>query len=60
MIRDKLLVVGVIVNDKVLLHIAITGLLKDYNGFRSAIKTRSTQLIALMSLIQCAMQKKSP
>ena len=36
--------VGVIVDDEELLHIAIKGLPKDYNAFRSAIRTRSTQL----------------
>ena len=43
-VRDKLLAVGVIVNDEKLLHIAIKGLPKEYNAFRSAIRTRSTQL----------------
>ena len=42
--RDKLLAVGVIVDDEELLHIAIKGLPKEYNAFRSAIRTRSTQL----------------
>ena len=44
MVRDKLLIVGVIVDDEELLHIAIKGLPKDYNAFKSAIRTRSTQL----------------
>ena len=43
-VRDKLLAVGVIVNDEELLHIAIKGLPKEYNAFRSAIRIRSTQL----------------
>ena len=43
-VRVKLLAVGVIVNDEELLHIAIKGLPKAYNAFRSAIRTRSTQL----------------
>ena len=43
-VRDKLLAVGVIVDDEELLHIAIKGLLKEFNAFRSAIRTRSTQL----------------
>ena len=43
-VRDKLLIVGVIVDDEELLHIAIKGLPKDYNAFKSAIRTRSTQL----------------
>ena len=41
-VRDKLLAVGVIVDDEELLHIAIKGLLKEFNAFRLAIKTRST------------------
>ena len=43
-VRDKLLVVGVIVNNEELFHIAIKGLPKEYNAFRPAIKIRSTQL----------------
>lgn len=43
-IRDKLLAVGVIVDGEESLHIAIKGLPKDYNAFRLAIRTRSTQL----------------
>ena len=43
-VRDKLLAVGVIVDEEELLHIAIKGLPKEYNAFRSAIRTRSTQL----------------
>lgn len=43
MIRDKL-AIGVIVDDEESLHIAIKGLPKDYNAFRSAVRTRSTQL----------------
>ena len=43
-IRDKLLAIGVIVDDKELLHIAIKRLPKEYNAFRSAIRTRSSQL----------------
>ena len=39
-----MLAVGVIVDDEELLHIAIKGLPKVYNAFRSAIRTRSTQL----------------
>ena len=41
-VRDKLLAVGVIVDDEELLHIAIKGLPKEYNAFRSAIRIRST------------------
>lgn len=43
-VRDKLLVVGVIVDDEELLHIAIKELPKDYNAFRSTIRTKSAQL----------------
>ena len=44
-VRDKLLAVGVIIdNDEELLHITIKGLPKEYNSFRFAIRTRSTQL----------------
>ena len=38
-VRDKLLVVGVIVDDEELLHIAIKGLPKEYNAFRFGIRT---------------------
>ena len=41
-VRNKLLAVGVIVDDEALLHIAIKGLPKNYNAFRSTIRTRST------------------
>jgi len=37
-VRDKLLAVGVIVDDEELLHIAIKGIPENYNAFRSAIK----------------------
>ena len=43
-VRDKLLAIGVIVDDEELFHIAIKGLPKEYNAFKSAIRTRSTQL----------------
>ena len=43
-VQDKLMVVGVLLDDEELFHIAIKGLSKEYNAFRSAIKTRSTQL----------------
>ena len=43
-VKEKFLVVGVIVDNEELLHIAIKGLPKEYNAFRSAIRTRSTQL----------------
>uniref|UniRef100_A0A7N2L3Y1 Disease resistance protein At4g27190-like leucine-rich repeats domain-containing protein n=1 Tax=Quercus lobata TaxID=97700 RepID=A0A7N2L3Y1_QUELO len=35
---------GVLLDDEELFHIAIKGLSKEYNAFRSAIRTRSTQL----------------
>ena len=44
MVRDKLLAVGVIVDDEELLHITLKGLPKEYHAFRSAIRTRSTLL----------------
>ena len=34
-VRDKLMAIGVILDDKELLHIALKGLPKDYNAFRS-------------------------
>ena len=43
-VRDKLLAVGVIVDDEELLHITLNGLPKEYNAFRSAIRTRSTHV----------------
>jgi len=43
-VRDKLMAVGVILDDEELLHIEIKGLPKEYNAFRSAIRTRSTTL----------------
>ena len=43
-VRDKLLAVGVILDDEELLHITLKGLPKEYNAFRSAIRTRSTPL----------------
>ena len=36
--------VGVIVDDEELLHITLNGLPKEYNAFRSAIRTRSTHV----------------
>ena len=42
--RDKLLSVGVIIDDEKLLYITIKGLPKEYNAFRSGIRTKSTQL----------------
>ena len=39
-VRDKLMAVGVILDDEELLHIAIKGLPKEYNAFRSAIRTQ--------------------
>ena len=43
-VRDKLMAVGVILDDEELLHIAIKGLPKEFNAFKSAIRTRSTQV----------------
>ena len=43
-VRDKLLAVGVIVDDEELLHITLKGLPKEYHAFKSAIRTRSTLL----------------
>ena len=43
-IKDKLLTVGVIVDDEELLHITLKGLPKEYNAFRSAIRTKSTHV----------------
>ena len=42
-VRDKLLIVGVIIDNEELFHITIKGLPEEYNTFRSAIRTRSTQ-----------------
>ena len=44
MVRDKLLAIGVAVDDEELLHITLRGLPKDFNAFRSTIQTRSTKL----------------
>ena len=41
-VRDKLMAVGVILDDEELLHITLKCLPKDYNAFRSTIRTRST------------------
>ena len=43
-VRDKLLAVGVILDDEELLHITLKGLPKEYNAFVSGIRTRSTPL----------------
>ncbi|KAK9997248.1 hypothetical protein SO802_021934 [Lithocarpus litseifolius] len=43
-VRNKLLAVGVIIDDDELLHITIKGLPKEYNAFKLAIRTRSTLL----------------
>ena len=43
-IRDKLMAVGVLLDDEELLHVAIKGLAKEFSAFRSAIRTRSTKL----------------
>ena len=44
LVRDKLLAVGVVIDDEELRHIAIKGLPKEYNAFKSAIRTRSAKL----------------
>ena len=41
-IRDKLMALGVILDDEELLHVAIKGLPKEFSAFRSTIRTRST------------------
>ena len=43
-VRDKLLAVGVIIDDEELLHITVKGLPREYNAFRSTIRTKSTLL----------------
>ena len=43
-VKDKLLADGVVVDDEELLHIILKGLPKEYNAFRSAIRTKSTSL----------------
>ena len=43
-IRDKLAAVTIEVDDEELLHIILKGLLKEYNPFCSAIRTRSDAL----------------
>ena len=43
-VRDKLMAVGIILDDEELLHIAIKGLPKEFNAFKSATCTRSTQV----------------
>ena len=42
--RDKLMAVGILVDEEELLHIALKGLSKDFNSFRPTIHTRSAQL----------------
>ena len=43
-IRDKLMAVGVFLDDEELLHVAIKGLPKEFSAFKYAIRTRSTKL----------------
>ena len=43
-VKDKLLAVGVIMDDEELLHITLKGLPKEYNAFKLAIRTKSTHL----------------
>ena len=42
--RDKLLSIGMIIDDEKLIHITIKGLPQEYNAFRFGIRTKSTQL----------------
>ena len=43
-ISDKLMAVGIFLDDEELLHVAIKGLPREFSAFRSAIRTRSTRL----------------
>ena len=43
-VKDKLMAVCILVDDEELLHIALWGLSKDFNSFRSTIHTRSAEL----------------
>ena len=43
-ISDKLMAVGIFLDDEELLHVAIKGLPKEFSAFRSVIRTRSTKL----------------
>ena len=43
-ISDKLMAVGIFLDDEELLHVTIKGLPKEFSAFRSAIRTRSTKL----------------
>ena len=43
-IRDKLMAVGVLFDDKELLHVAIKGLPREFSAFRSTIRTKSTKI----------------
>ena len=43
-IRDKLMAIGVFLDDEELLHVAIKDLPKEFSAFRYAIRTRSTKL----------------
>ena len=43
-IKDKLMVVGVLLNDKELLNVAIKGLPREFSAFKLAIRSRSTKL----------------
>ena len=43
-ISDKLMAVGIFLDDEELLHMAIKGLPREFSTFRSAIRTRSTKL----------------
>lgn len=43
-VREKIRVVGILIDDEELVHIALKGLSKIFNSFRSAIRTRSSHL----------------
>ena len=43
-IKDKLMAIGVFLDDEELLHVAIKGLPREFSAFRSTIRTRSTKL----------------
>ena len=43
-ISDKLMAVGIFLDDEELLHVAIEGLPREFSAFKSTIRTRSTKL----------------
>ena len=44
-IRDQLVAVSIVLDDEKLLHIALDGLLLEYDSFSSAIRTQSDVLL---------------